>query len=122
MGTTLLGGIDRTAGFRSTPNEDGSIKVEYTGNTTSGPVVQEMTLLRAAELAREAGKSHFHVVGRNDYQRYLTQTMNGVPMNRTLTGYKTELTIRLLGEGEGIADALDAVAVIDALGPVYYES
>ena len=49
-----------------------------------------MTLLRAAELAREAGKSHFHVVGRNDYQRYLTQTMNGVPMNRTLTGYKTE--------------------------------
>lgn len=120
MGTTLLGGIDRTAGFRSTPNDDGSIKVEYTGNTTSGPVVQEMTLLRAAELAREAGKSHFHVVGRNDYQRYLTQTMNGVPMNRTLTGYKTELTIRLLGEGE--ADALDAVAVIDALGPVYYES
>ncbi|WP_374524143.1 hypothetical protein [Sphingopyxis sp.] len=120
MGTTLLGGIDRTAGFRSTPNEDGSIKVEYTGNTTSGPVVQEMTLLRAAELAREAGKSHFHVVGRNDYQRYLTQTMNGVPMNRTLTGYKTELTIRLLGEGEG--DALDAVAVIDALGPVYYEN
>ena len=79
-----------------------------------------MTLLRAAELAREAGKSHFHVVGRNDYQRYLTQTMNGVPMNRTLTGYKTELTIRLLGEGEG--DALDAVAVIDALGPVYYEN
>lgn len=120
MGTTLLGGVDRTAGFRSTPNDDGSIKVEYTGNTTSGPVVQEMTLLRAAELAREAGKSHFHVVGRNDYQRYLTQTMNGVPMNRTLTGYKTELTIRLLGEGE--ADALDAVAVIDALGPVYYES
>lgn len=120
MGTTLLGGIDRTAGFRSTPNEDGSIKVEYTGNTTSGPVVQEMTLLRAAELAREAGKSHFYVVGRNDYQRYLTQSMNGVPMNRTLTGYKTELTIRLLGEGE--ADALDAVAVIDALGPVYYES
>ncbi len=120
MGTTLLGGIDRTAGFRSTPNEDGSIKVEYTGNTTSGPVVQEMTLLRAAELAREAGKTHFHVVGRNDYQRYLTQTMNGVPMNRTLTGYKTELTIRLVGEGE--ADALDAVAVIDALGPIYYES
>lgn len=124
MGTTLLGGIDRTAGFRSSPNEDGSIKVEYTGNTTSGPVVQEMTLLRAAELAREAGKTHFHVVARNDYQRYLTQTMNGVPMNRTLTGYKTELTIRLLGDGEGKgeADALDAVAVIDALGPVYYEN
>lgn len=122
MGTSLLGGIDRTAGFRSTPNEDGSVKVEYTGNTTSAVVVQEMTLLRAAELAREAGKARFHVVARNDYQRYLTQTMNGVPMSQTLTGYKTELTIRMLGDGEGEADALDAVAVIDALGPVYYES
>lgn len=122
MGTSLLGGVDRTAGFRSTPNGDGSVKVEYTGNTTSGAVVQEMTLLRAAELAREAGKAQFHVVARNDYQRYLTQTMNGVPMNRTLTGYKTELTIRLLGDGEGQADALNAVAVIDALGPVYYEN
>lgn len=122
MGTTLLGGIDRTSGFRSTPNDDGSMKVEYTGNTTSGPVVQEMTLLRAAEVAREAGKTHFHIVARNDYQRYLTQTMNGVPMEQTLTGYKTELTIRLLGEGDSEADALDAVTVIDALGPVYYES
>lgn len=120
MGTTLLGGVERTAGFRSTPNADGSVKVEFTGNTTSAPVVQEMTLLRAAEIAREAGKSHFHIASRRDYERMLTRSMGGTPMDRTLVGYKTELTIRLLDDAATEPDALDAVSVIDALGPVYY--
>jgi hypothetical protein len=122
MGTSLLGGVERTAGFRSTPNADGSIKVEYTGNTTSGPVVQEMTLLRAAELAREASKSHFQIAGRSDYQRYLTMTQYGVEMERTLVGYMTELNVRFLGAEEQDANALDAAAVIEALGPIYYGS
>ena len=61
MGTSLLGGVDKTSGFSSVPEGDGSIKVEYTGNATSGPVVQEMTLLRAAELARDEGATHFLV-------------------------------------------------------------
>lgn len=120
FGTTLLGGVDRTAGFRSTANADGSIKVEFTGNTTSAPVVQEMTLLRAAEVAREAGKSHFHIAARNDYEQILTRSISGTPIERTLVGYKTELTIRLLDDAASEPDALDAVAVIDALGPVYY--
>lgn len=120
FGTTLLGGIDRTAGFRSATNADGSIKVEFTGNTTSAPVVQEMTLLRAAEIAREAGKSHFHIGARSDYEQVLTRSISGTPIERTLVGYKTELTIRLLDDGASEPDALDAVAVIDALGPVYY--
>jgi hypothetical protein len=122
MGTSLLGGIERTAGFRSSPNTDGSTKVEYTGNTTSGPVVQEMTLLRAAELTREAGKSRFYIVLRNDYERYLTQMMYGTPTERTLTGYKTELSIRFLGDDESEENALDAATIIEALGPVYYDS
>jgi hypothetical protein len=123
FGTTLLGGIDRTAGFRSTPNPDGTIKVTFTGNTTSGPMVQEMVLLRAAEVTREAGKSRFHIAARQDFQRYMAQTLYGVEQNRTLVGYKTELDIRPLDEGatDADADAIDAVAVIDALGPVYYE-
>lgn len=122
LGTSLLGGIDRTAGFRSTPNTDGSIKVEYTGNTTSGPVVQEMTLLRAAEVATEAGKTHFQIINRRDYQRYLTQTMYGVETERTLTGYKTELDIRILNDGDDVTNAFKAEEIINALGPVYYES
>ncbi|MDG5489115.1 hypothetical protein NYR55_10870 [Sphingomonas sp. BGYR3] len=121
FGTTLLGGIDRTAGFRSTPNPDGTINVTFNGNTTSGPMVQEMVLLRAAEVTREAGKNRFHIAARRDYQRYMTQTQYGIEQNRTLVGYKTELDIRPLDDGAQQADAIDAVAVIDALGPVYYE-
>lgn len=120
LGTSLLGGIPRTSGFDEAENEDGSIKVEYNGNTTSGPVVQEMTLLRAAEVAQAAGKPYFHIERRNDYQRYLTQLMYGVEQSRTLTGYKTELTIRLLDDAADQPQALEAIAVIDALGPIYY--
>jgi hypothetical protein len=120
LGTSLLGGIQRTAGFRSTPNDDGTVKVEYTGNTTSGPVVQEMTLLRAAELTQEAGKSHFLISNRKDFQRYLTSTQYGVELSRTLTGYKTELVVQYLDDGDSEVSALNAVAVIDELGPVYY--
>ena len=119
LGTSLLGGIERTSGFRSIENDDGTIMVEYTGSTTSGPVVQEMTLLRAAEVASEHGKSHFRIESRKDYQRYLTKSQYGSVISRTLTGYKTELTIHLLDAVEADED-LDAVAVIDRLGPIYY--
>ena len=120
LGTSLLGGIPRTAGFEETENEDGSVKVEYTGNTTSGAVVQEMTLLRAAEVAQAAGKSHFHNTGRQDFQRYMTMTQYGIEQSRTLTGYQTDMTIRLLDSAEGEVHAIEAVGIIDALGPIYY--
>ena len=98
LGTSLLGGIDRLSGFRSIPQDDGTVKVEYVGNTTSGPVVQEMTLLRAAELAREADKPGFIITERKDYQRYLAMTQYGIEQSRTLSGYKTELTIKLVDD------------------------
>ena len=122
MGTSLLGGIDRTTGFRSTANADGTTTVEYVGSTNSGPMVQEMTLLRAAELAREAGKAGFAIVERKDYQRFVAVMQGGFETSRTPSGYKTELTVRFL-DGEAPAPAaFDAVAVIDDLGPLYYES
>ena len=122
MGTTLLSGIERTSGFRSAPNPDGTVKVEYVGNTTSGPMVQEMTLLRAAELARAANKPSFEIVERKDYSRFLVTSQYGVETSRTPTGYKTELTVRFLDAPGSAGAALDAVAVIDALGPFYYQN
>lgn len=122
MGTSLLGGIERTTGFRSTANPDGTTTVEYVGATNSGPMVQEMTLLRAAELARAAGKAGFVIVDRKDYQRFMATTQYGVEISRIPSGFKTELTVRFLdGEARQPA-AFDAVAVIDDLGPLYYES
>jgi hypothetical protein len=43
-------------------------------------------------------------------------------MERTLVGYMTELNVRFLGAEEQDANALDAAAVIEALGPIYYGS
>lgn len=120
MGTSLLGGIDRTAGFRSKDNADGTVTIEFTGNTTSAPMVQEMTLLRAAELTRASGKPQFAIISRKDYQQFLAQMQYGMEISRTPTGYKTEMTVRFLDEGTG--GSIDAVQVIDALGPLYYQS
>jgi hypothetical protein len=120
FGTTLLGGIERTAGFRSAANPDGTTRVEFTGNTTSAPVVQEMTLLRAAELARAAGKWGFVIADRSDYARYMVTSQYGMEISRVPVGYKTELSVRFVDQGGEAGRAFDAVAVIDALGPLYY--
>ena len=115
-------GTDRTYGFQSNANADGTVTVEYMGDTTSGPVVQEMTLLRAAELAQEAGHGRLALTAREDYQRYLTRSQYGIEQDRTLMGYKTVLTVRFVGAEEKDAFALDAAEIIDALGPIYYDS
>lgn len=121
MGTSLLGGISRTDGFRSTDNPDGTIKVEFIGNTPSAAVVQEMTLLRAAEVARAAGKPRFVITGRKEYVRALVRTQYGAQISSTPNGFKTELTIRPVDAGAEPVRAFDATAIIDALGPLYYE-
>ncbi len=122
MGTSLLGGIGRTDGFRSTNNPDGTIKVEFIGNTPSPALVQEMTLLRAAEITRAAGKPSFVIVKRADYSRRMATTQYGMEISSVPTGFKSELTIRCLETGQESARALDAVGIIDALGPIYYEA
>lgn len=122
MGFGLLGGISRTNGFQSTPNADGSVKVEFVGSTPSAPLVQEMTLLRAAEIAHEAGKPTFVIVARKDYTRRLNTTQRGVLIRSVPTGYKTELTIRYVDGADHTARTFDALAIIDALGPLYYEN
>lgn len=122
MGTTLLSGVEKTAGFKEIANADGTITVEYLGSTPAAAMVQEMTLLRAAELTRQAGKPRFAIETRRDFTRYLTQSQYGRPINRTPTGHKTELTIRTLDEGtkhEGLA--IEVAEVVGRLGPLYYE-
>ena len=123
MGTNLLSGIPKTAGFKETANADGTIVVEYTGSTPSAPMVQEMTLLRAAELARAASKPGFAIVSREDYTRYLTTTQYGATISRTPTGHKTVMTIRLLDTpATAQTQGFEAGSVIEGLGPLYYEN
>ena len=121
MGTSLLGGINRLDGFRSTANPDGTTKVAFVGNTPSAILVQEMTLLRAAEVTRAAGKPAFVIVDRQDFARSLRTTQGGVEISNVPTGFKSEMNIRFLDSVDQSPRALDALAVIDSLGPLYYE-
>ena len=121
MGFGLLGGIDRTDGFRSTAKPDGTTTVEFVGNTPSEALVQEMTLLRAAEVTRASGKTGFVIADRKDFTRTLTTTRAGMPISSVPTGFKTELTIKFVDQVSDPARQFDALAVIDALGPFYYE-
>lgn len=122
LGTNLLSGIPKTQGFKETAAADGTIVVEYTGSMPSAPMVQEMTLLRAAEIAKAGGKPGFAIVAREDYSRMLTQTQYGRTLSQTPAGHKTLLTIRLLDSAETArAQGFEAAAVIDQLGPLYYE-
>ena len=121
MGTSLLGGVSRTDGFRSTPNPDGTMKVEFIGNTPSASLVQEMTLLRAAEITRAAGKPDFVIVDRKDFSRRLATSQYGREISSVPMGFKTDLTIRFADANTEGGRAFNAVAIIDALGPFYYE-
>ncbi|WP_404482523.1 hypothetical protein [Novosphingobium sp. BL-52-GroH] len=121
MGTTLLQGVKNTDGFSAQPNADGSVQVSLTGATTAPAVVREMTLLRAAEMAIEAGKPSFVVAARNDYARTMTTSQYGATISSVPTGYKTDMVVRFLAPGEQDGRALDARAVVDALGPYYYK-
>lgn len=121
FGTTLLGGIPRTDGFKTSKNADGTLTVEFIGNTPSAAVVQEMTLLRAAEATREAGSPAFEIVRREDFERRMETRQYNMLISSTPAGYKTVLTLRPLAAAQDSARGFDAVEIIDALGPLYYE-
>jgi hypothetical protein len=119
MGTSLLQGVNRTDGFRVTPNADGTVSVDITIPTLSQADVKEMALLQAAQVTRQAGKTAFVIVRRQDFIRQLTTTQYGMTLSSVPTGYKTTMTIRF-AEPDAKEDRLfNAGAVIDALAPVF---
>ncbi|MCJ2188134.1 tetratricopeptide repeat protein [Novosphingobium beihaiensis] len=121
MGFSLLEGVKNTDGFSATPNEDGTVLISLTGATTAPAVVREMTLLRAAETAIQAGKPAFVISSRHDYSRTLRSTQYGTTVSSIPTGYKTEMTVRFLTPDEDDPRSLDAKAIIERLGPFYYK-
>jgi hypothetical protein len=119
----LWGGID---GFKTLPNDNGSTTIRFVGERASSSVVEEMALLRAADFARENGKTGFVIVDRRDYERTQNATYYGVTVRSDPAGYSTEIDIVLVDQQappERFAGApwriLSAQSVIDALGPVY---
>lgn len=122
FGMNLLSSIPKTDGFKSTENADGTVTVEFTGNSLSPTLVREATLLRAAEIAIASGHDRFVVTRRNDYRRYWVTSQYGREIGRVPNGYKTDLTIRLpAADAPADRRAIDARAVVQGLGPDFYQ-
>lgn len=124
LAVALWGGA---SGFRTKANPDGSTTISFTGEKSSGSVVEEMALLRAADFTRAMGKSAFVIISRADFQRSLTTSIYGVAGRAMPTGYTTELTIQpvdSINPPEPYRSApwrmIDAAKVVDSLGPTYF--
>jgi len=122
LGTNLLSSIPKTDGFKSTENADGTVTVEFTGNSLSATLVREATLLRAAEVAIASGHDHFIVTRRNDSRRYWVTSQYGREIGRVPNGYKTDLTIRMSSAASPPdRRSVDAKAIVQNLGPEFYQ-
>ena len=129
VASLFLGAGASKDGFRSkTDPATGTVTVEFVGAATSAPVVEEMTLLRAADLARQAGKPALLIRGRRDFARTMnvTRGYSSIPVSSTPAGYKTELTVRFVDPAALPADLagerdrlLDAERIYATLAPVY---
>ena len=96
------------------------------GESSSGSVVEEMALLRAADLAREAGKGGFVIRQRRDYERTRNTTYYGMVLRSDPDGYSTEIEVDFvdldpLPEVYRLTPwrVLKAEEIFAQLGPVY---
>lgn len=121
----LWGGV---SGFKIIPDPDGaSTKIQFVGEESSASVVEEMALLRAADLAREAGKEGIVVKGRSDYERTNNTLYYGSIVRSDPNGYSTVLEVEYVDSIASSAKykavpwrVLNAQDIIDRLGPVYF--
>ncbi len=120
----LWGGV---SGFKTIDGEAPNfVTVKFTGEKSSASVVEEMTLLRAADLARERGKSGFVILERRDYERTVNTTYYGSTLRSDPQGYSTDLDIELVdvnalpGEYRAVPwRVIAADKVVADLGPIY---
>lgn len=105
---------------------DGSFIVMYTGKRSSGAIVEELALFRAADLTRQAGKTGFVIRDRTDLQRTVTTTYYSTPLRSDPDGYEVWLDVMPVDKDNPPApytDArwriIDAEAVYRDFAPIY---
>lgn len=110
-------------GFKDKKTADGKgASIEFSGAFSTHAAVEEMMLLRAAQLTREAGKTGFVIRKRADYRQYMVQTMYGSEISRSPNGFKTTAEIEFVdAPPAGAADSLvfNADKVWNDLSPIY---
>ena len=105
----------------------GATTVEYDDVQSSAAMVEEMALLRAADLARQAGKKGMILLDRRRYERTLTvSTMYGAIQNSRPTGYTAEYDVLFVDPAKLPADhadeawrVIDTDAVYASLASIY---
>jgi hypothetical protein len=120
----LWGGI---SGFKTIGDpKTGKATVEYLGEKSSSTVVEEMALLRAADLARQTGHSGFVITGRRDYHREIVIGYGRGAGPGSDDGFSTQLDVEFVDLASLPPKftalpwrALAAEEVVNALGPVY---
>lgn len=114
-------------GFKDKPLKDGEGRsIEFVGGFSQHAAVEEMMLMRAAQLARAAGKSGFLVRGRDDYKQVLVTTAYGVQTSSMPAGFKTVADVVFVDPAalpEAYAAQKDRVLLADQvwadLTPIY---
>ena len=121
--------VSAAQGWRVTDKGGGVWTVRFRGHKASGGMIQELCMLRAAELAREKGAKALLIVARRDTDWTLTEygaynPAYGVTMPQ---GFETEIDVLLVDPAAMPAGhaaegwrTLDAAAVIAALEPLYH--
>jgi len=111
------------------PDADGAVAVGFRAEASTQAMVEECALLRAAELARAAGKKGMIVTGRFDTKFETTTTYYGTPLRSDPNGYRTMIEVVFVDPAalpEKFQGApwrvLDADAVYAALAPVYIKA
>ena len=107
---------------RKTKTGDGRT-IEFVGGQSTRAAVEEMSLLRAAQLAREAGRPSFMVTDRRDYRQTLVTTYGGSQIGSRPQGFKTEVDVVFVDAASAPEPvrpiALDAEQVWAELSPFY---
>lgn len=122
----LWGGV---SGFKTRGGENGGdVTVEYVGEKSSATVVEEMALLRAADMARERGRSGLVIKDRSDYERTTNTMYYGSVIRSDPNGYSTRLVVEFVDRAN-LPEVyrstpwrvLDAEKIIESLSPTYVE-
>jgi hypothetical protein len=102
------------------------VAVNFRSMQTNPAVAEEMALLRAADLALQAGRSGLVILDRDDVEHTLNSTYYGAVVRSDPTGFSTALTVLFIDKAnppERFRGAewrvIDARAAYDALASIY---
>lgn len=113
-----------SVGYRERISPDGIVTIRYRGGKTPSGPIEEMALLRAADLAREGGHKSFVILDRRDTAWSINTTQYGMTLRTDPNGHETELDVRFLDtvrEAQEDGVVLDAEQVYAQLAPLYIQ-